>query len=301
MHRSGGIASFMRLPIQNNTQGLDACFLGIPLDTGTSNRPGTRFGPRQIRCESTSIRPFHPIHRISPFNFINVADVGDVPANPYNLQEACDIIREKYNELIRDNCITLTMGGDHTITYPILQAIKNRYGRVCLLHIDAHGDVTNSYQDSKITHGTPFYRSLEEDLIDPTQTVQIGLRGSCHTAEVYDWQIEKGFEVIPAEECWHKSLSPLMKKIRQKFGDLPVYLSFDIDAIDPGFCPGTGTPEIGGLTPIQALEIIRGCKGLNLVGCDVVEVSPPYDFGGTTALTASHLLFEMLCVLPKVK
>lgn len=301
MPRSGGIASFMRLPVQENTQGLDACFVGIPLDTGASNRSGTRLGPRQIRCESVVLRPHTSHSRAAPFNSLNVADVGDVSLNHYNLPEACHDIRKKYKELIKDGCIPLTMGGDHTITYPILQAIKEHHGRVCLIHIDAHPDVSDSILGAKITHGTPFRRALEEDLIDPNATVQIGLRGTTHSQDANDWQIEQGFQVVPAEECWHKSLVPLMKQVHEKIGGRPVYLSFDIDAIDPGYCPGTGTPEIGGLTPIQALEIVRGCQGLNLVGCDLVEVSPPYDFEGTTALTAANLLFEMMCVLPGVK
>ncbi|XP_063614227.1 guanidinobutyrase-like [Penaeus indicus] len=301
MTRAGGIASFMRLPVQDDTQGLDACLVGVPLDVGASNRSGTRMGPRQIRTESVLLRPNNQATGAMPFDSLNVADVGDVPMNIYNLPEACKHIRSHYSELVKDGCIPLTMGGDHTITYPILQAIKDRYGTVCLLHVDAHNDVSDSMLGAKITHGTPFRRAVEEDLIDPKATVQIGLRGSSYTVDAHAWQISKGFRIVQAHQCWHKSLEPLMKEVKAMMGDRPVYLSFDIDAIDPGFCPGTGTPEIGGLTPIQALEIIRGCRGLNLVGCDLVEVSPPYDFEGTTALTGANLLFEMLCVLPRVK
>ncbi|XP_042225596.1 guanidinobutyrase-like [Homarus americanus] len=298
--RPGGIASFMRLPVHTTTEDLDACFIGVPLDVGTSNRSGTRLGPRQIRCESVLLRPYNSVTGAAPFNCLNVGDVGDVPCNIFNLPVACENIREYYVKVIANGCIPLTLGGDHTITYPILQAIKAKRGTVGLVHVDAHSDVSDTMLGAKITHGTPFRRALEEDLIDPRATYQIGLRGSCHTEDGNAWQLSKGFNVVTAEECWHKSLTPLMEEIRAKMGDRPVYLSFDIDAIDPGFCPGTGTPEIGGLTPIQALEIVRGCRGLNLVGCDLVEVCPPYDFEGTTALTGANLLFEMLCTLPGV-
>ncbi|XP_071521971.1 guanidinobutyrase-like isoform X1 [Panulirus ornatus] len=299
--RSGGIASFMRLPVQSNTTGLDVCFVGVPLDVGTSNRSGTRLGPRQIRCESVLLRPCNTTTGAAPYRSLNIADVGDISFNTYNLPEACQHIREGYAELIANSCIPLTMGGDHTITYPILQAIKAKRGPVGLVHVDAHSDVSGSMLGAKIYHGAPFRLALEEGLIDPHATIQIGLRGTQHSEEGHTWQLNQGFRVVTAEECWYTSLKPLMEEVRTWMGDKPVYLSFDIDAIDPGFCPGTGTPEIGGLTTVQALEIVRGCKGLNLVGCDLVEVSPPYDFEGTTALTAANLLFEMLCVLPGVK
>ncbi|XP_063883547.1 agmatinase, mitochondrial-like [Scylla paramamosain] len=300
MPRPGGIASFMRLPVQGDTKGLDACFVGVPLDTGTSNRSGTRMGPRQIRCESVLLRPYSAKGH-DPYSCINVADVGDVSCNMYNLPEACEHIRQRYAQLIQDGCIPLTMGGDHTITYPILQAVKARHGPVGLVHVDAHMDVSDTMLGAKINHGTPFRRAVEEQLIDPHATVQIGLRGTSHAAEGHAWPISQGFRLVPVEECWYHSLVPLMEEVRSMMGDRPVYLSFDIDAIDPGFCPGTGTPEIGGLTPIQALEVVRGCAGLNLVGCDLVEVAPPYDFEGTTALTGANLLFEMLCALPGVR
>lgn len=300
MQRPGGIASFQRLPVQKDAQDLDACFVGVPLDTGTSNRSGTRMGPRQIRCESVLLRPYSSRGQ-DPYSCLNVADVGDVSLNMYNLPEACKHIRQYYAQLIQNGCIPLTMGGDHTISYPILQAIKERHGTVGLVHVDAHSDVSDTMLGAKIAHGTPFRRAVDEQLIDPHATVQIGLRGTSHDPEGDAWQISKGFRVVPVEECWYRSLTPLMEEVRSMMGDRPVYLSFDIDAIDPGFCPGTGTPEIGGLTTIQAIEVVRGCAGLNLVGCDLVEVAPPYDFEGTTALTAANLLFEMLCVLPGVK
>ncbi|XP_068215078.1 agmatinase, mitochondrial-like [Palaemon carinicauda] len=300
MPRPGGIASFMRLPIQEGTEGLDACFVGVPLDTGTSNRSGARYGPRQLRCESP-LRPFNQGTGVNPFLSLNVADVGDVWLKLFDLPEACKNIRDQYRTLIKDGCIPLTMGGDHTISYPILQAIAEKYGPVGLIHVDAHPDLQDEVLGSPIGHGTPFKRAYDEGLLDCSRVIQIGLRGTGYSPDDCDIGRSLGFRVVDAYQCWHKSLTPLMEEVRQQMGDGPVYLSFDIDAIDPGFCPGTGTPEMGGLTPIQALEIVRGCKGVNLVGCDLVEVSPPYDFQGTTATTGAHLLFEMLCVLPGIK
>jgi len=301
MHRSGGIASMMRLPIQKDTTGLDACFVGIPLDCGTSNRSGTKLGPRQIRTESVIIRPYNLATGAAPFESLQVADIGDIPANPYNLPVAVRQIRAAFDDVIKDGCVPLTMGGDHTISYPILQAIKDKYGPVCLIHIDAHSDTSDSMMGEKIAHGTPFRRAIEEGCLDCTRSVQIGLRGSGYLPTDYKWVQDQGVKVVLASDCWYKSLSPLMAEMREKIGDRPVYISFDIDGLDPAYAPGTGTPEIAGLTPIQGLEIVRGCAGMRIVGGDLVEVSPPYDQNGTTALTAANLLHEMLCVLPGVK
>nr|XP_019960566.1 PREDICTED: agmatinase, mitochondrial [Paralichthys olivaceus] len=197
--------------------------------------------------------------------------------------------------------VLVSAGGDHTIAYPILQAVAEKHGPVGLVHVDAHADTSDVVLGEKIGHGTPFRRCVEEGLLDCKRVVQIGLRGSGYSPDAYEWSRAQGFRVVQAEECWFKSLEPLMAEVRAQMGSGPVYLSFDIDALDPGFAPGTGTPEIAGLTPIQGVEIIRGCRGLSLVGCDLVEVSPPYDTTGNTALTGANLLFEMLCVLPKVK
>ncbi|XP_060573590.1 guanidinobutyrase-like [Ruditapes philippinarum] len=301
MPRAGGIASMMRLPVQTDTEGLDACFVGVPLDIGTSNRSGTRYGPRQIRCESSLIRKVNIATGACPFDSMQVADVGDVNLNLYNLPKACEDIRKHFCNLIRNGCITLAMGGDHTLTYPILQAIKEKYGPVGLVHVDAHSDTNDEMLGEKIAHGTPFRRAFEEGCLVGNKVIQIGLRGSNYHLTDYDWGKQQGFKIVQSHECWHKSLTGLMEEVRDMMGNHPVYISFDIDALDPSFAPGTGTPEIGGLTSIQGLEIIRGCKGLNIIGGDLVEVSPPYDFQGTTALTGANLLFEMLCILPKVK
>ncbi|XP_005988764.1 agmatinase, mitochondrial [Latimeria chalumnae] len=299
--RTAGICSMFKLPVQDSPQGLDAAFVGVPLDTGTSNRPGARFGPRQIRAESSMLRAYNSHTHAAPYQSLQAADIGDINVNLYNLKDSCRQIREAYQKILKAGCITLTLGGDHTITYPILQAVAEKHGPVGLIHIDAHTDTGDVVLGEKICHGTPFRRCVEEGLLDCKRVAQIGLRGSSYTADNYQYGRQQGFRMVPAEECWMKSLTPLMEEIRKQMGSGPVYLSFDIDGLDPAFAPGTGTPEIAGLTPGQALEIIRGCRGLNIVGCDLVEVSPPYDPSGNTALTAANLLFEMLCILPKVK
>lgn len=298
--RVSGIATMAKLPHRETAEGLDAAFIGVPIDTGTSNRPGARFGPRQIRAESAMLRLYSGTGA-APYESLMVADIGDVNVNLYDLKDTCKRIRETFRKVVRTGCIPLTMGGDHTIAYPILQAVAEKHGPVGLVHVDAHADTGDVMLGETIGHGTPFRRCVEEGLLDCKRVVQIGLRGTGYAPDGYTWGRDQGFRVVRAEECWHKSLVPLMSEVRAQMGSGPVYLSFDIDALDPAFAPGTGTPEIAGLTPIQGLEIIRGCRGLNLVGCDLVEVSPQYDTTGNTALTAANLLFEMLCVLPKTK
>ncbi len=301
MPRAGGPATMMRLPLQKDAKGLDACFVGIPLDWGASNRSGTRMGPRYIRVESALLRPYNVVTRAAPFDALQVADISDVPVNPYNLLDSVRIIEEFYTKkILAHGCKPLTLGGDHTVTLPILRAIRKKYGPVGLVHIDAHADINDTMFGEKIAHGTPFRRCVEEGLIEGKRVVQIGLRGSGYTAEDFDWPQRQGFRVVQATECWNKSLAPLMKEVRKQLGKGPVYISFDIDGLDPSFAPGTGTPEIGGLTSAQGQEIVRGCRGLDVIGGDLVEVSPPYDATGNTALVGANLLFEMLCVLPGV-
>lgn len=300
MPRFGGPATMMRLPAQETTAGLDACFVGVPMDIGASNRAGTRHGPRAIRAESCMLRPFNMGTGAAPFEHLQVADIGDVAINTFNLKATADIITAAYDDILAHSCVPLTLGGDHTLTYPILRAIAKRHGPVALIQVDAHADTSDTMFGEKIAHGTPFRRAFEENLLINDKVFQIGLRGTGYSPSDYDWGREKGFTVVPAEQCWHKSLAPLMSEIRDRIGDAPLYLTYDIDSLDPAFAPGTGTVEIGGLTTIQALEIVRGVKGLNLVGGDLVEVSPPYDHTGNTALIGANLLYEMLCTLPKV-
>jgi guanidinobutyrase len=300
MPRYGGIATFMRLPGRSEPKDLDIAVVGVPFDIGTSNRPGARFGPRGIRDESVLLRPYNMGTRAAPFDSLRIDDIGDVASSPFDLLAAIAAIEERFDRLLTHDLITATMGGDHTIVLPILRAMAKKHGPVGLIHIDAHTDISDTMFGAKIAHGTPFRRAVEEGLLDCSRVVQIGMRGTGYTAEDFDWSRQQGFRVVQAEECWHKSLTPLMAEVREQVGDGPVYISFDIDGLDPSFAPGTGTPEVGGLTMPQALEIVRGCRGLNVVGCDLVEVAPIYDTSGLTSLTGANLLYEMLCVMPGV-
>ena len=301
MPRFGGPATMMRLPAVDSAEGLDACFVGVPFDIGTSNRAGARHGPRQIRAESTLMRPYNMATRAAPFDSLQVADLGDVAINPFNLAKSVQIIEDAYDAIAATGAKPLTMGGDHTIVLPILRALAKVHGPVGIVHIDAHADVNDHMFGEPVAHGTPFRRIVEEGLCDPKRVVQIGLRATGYTAEDFDWSRDQGIRVVQAEDCWYHSLTPLMAEVREQVGGGPVYISFDIDGLDPAYAPGTGTPEVGGLTSMQGLEIIRGCRGLDVVGGDLVEIAPPYDLSGNTAMLGSNLLYEMLCVLPGVK
>lgn len=301
MPRFGGPSTMMRLPAREGAEGLDACFVGVPFDIGTSNRGGARFGPRQIRAESALLRPYNMATRAAPFDSLQIADIGDVAVNPYNLGKSITIIERFFDDILDHGARPLTLGGDHTIALPILRALRKKHGPVGMVHIDAHADINDAMFGEAVAHGTPFRRAVEEGLLDGKRVVQIGLRGTGYAADDFDWPRAQGFRVVQAEECWHRSLTPLMAEVREQVGGGPVYISFDIDGLDPAFAPGTGTPEVGGLSTAQALEVIRGCRGLDVVGGDLVEVSPPYDPSGNTALTGANMLFEMLCVLPGVQ
>ena len=301
MPRFGGIATMMRLPHAPDPAGLDVGFVGVPFDIGTSNRAGARFGPRQIRTESCLIRPYNMATRAAPFDSLQVADIGDIAVNTFNLEKSIVIIEQAYDEILAVDCKPITLGGDHTISLPILRAFNRKHGPVGIVHVDAHADINDHMFGERIAHGTPFRRAIEEGLIEPTRMVQIGLRASGYEADDFDWPRSQGVRVVQAEECWYQSLAPLMTEVREQLGTGPVYLTFDIDGLDPAYAPGTGTPEIGGLTVHQGLEIIRGCRGLDIVGADLVEVAPAYDTSGNTSLVAANLLFEMLCVFPGVE
>ena len=302
MPRFAGIASMFRLPVVNDAAGLDVAIIGVPLDIGTSNRVGTRYGPRQIRTESVLVRPYGMATGAAPFDSFQVADTGDVALNTFNLTKSIAIIEDHYDRVLKHKVIPVTIGGDHTISLPILRALHRKHGPMALVHIDAHADINDEMFGERIAHGTIFRRAIEEGLVIPEKMTQIGLRATGYSADDFDWSRRRGVRVVQAEECWYHSLTPLMEEVRETVGaEVPVYLSFDIDGLDPSVAPGTGTPEPAGLTASQGLEIIRGCSGLNLVGCDLVEVSPPYDTTGNTALLAANLVFEMLCSLPGCK
>jgi guanidinobutyrase len=271
------------------------------MDIGTSWRSGTRFGPREVRGQSAMIRPYNMGTGAAPFDSLQVADIGDLAINTFSLSDSLRIIQESYATLLESDVIPMAIGGDHSITLPILRAMHQRHGPMALVHVDAHADVNDEMFGERETHGTVFRRAYEEGLIVAEKTYQIGLRGSGYTAEDFTEAQGWGFQHFPAHELWHRSLAQTGAEIRRDIGaDVPVYVSYDIDSLDPSFAPGTGTPEIGGLTTPQALELIRALRGLNIVGCDLVEVSPPYDTTGNTALTGANILFELLCVLPGV-
>ena len=299
MPRFAGPGTMFRLPAQSDATGLDIAIVGVPLDIGTSNRSGTRYGPRQIRGESVLVRPYGMATRAAPFDSFQIADTGDVALNTFNLTKSIEIIEAHYDRILGEGAKTMTLGGDHTIALPILRAYARKYGTLALVHVDAHADINDTMFGERIAHGTIFRRAVEEGLVDGNKMVQIGLRTTGYAADDFDWSREQGARVVPAEECWYKSLAPLMEEVREQIGsETPVYLSFDIDGLDPSVAPGTGTPEPGGLTASQGIEIIRGVHGLNLVGADLVEVSPPYDTTGNTSLLAANLVFEMLCSYP---
>lgn len=299
--RFSGPGTFMRLPAVSELKGLDVAVLGVPMDIGTSWRSGTRFGPKQVRSESAMIRPYNIQTGAAPFDSLQVADIGDLAINTFSLTDSLRIISDSYDEILKSDAMPLAIGGDHSITLPILRAIARRHGPVALVHVDAHADVNDEMFGERETHGTVFRRAYEEGLITPAKTYQIGLRGTGYTAEDFTEAADWGFQQFLAPELWGRDLSSLGAEIRRDIGDAPVYVTFDIDSLDPAFAPGTGTPEIGGLTTPQALQLIRALKGVNVVGADLVEVSPPYDTSGNTALTGANILFELLCVLPGVK
>ena len=299
--RFAGPGTFMRLPQVETAAGLDVAVMGVPMDIGTSWRSGTRFGPKQIRAESAMIRPYNIQTGAAPFEKLQVADIGDVAINTFDLADTISIIERWTDAVLSHGAIPLTLGGDHTLTLPILRAVAKHHGPVALVHVDAHADVNDVMFGVRECHGTVFRRAYEENLILPDKVWQIGLRGTGYGPDDFNTPRDWGFNLITAPEIWHRSLAPLADTIKQAIGTNKVYLSYDIDSLDPAYAPGTGTPEIGGLTPPQAMELIRGLDGLEIVGADMVEVSPPYDPSGNTALVAANLAYEILSILPKPK
>ncbi|WP_171240658.1 agmatinase [Ruegeria sp. HKCCA5491] len=298
--RFSGPNTFMRLPQVDSLAGLDVAVLGIPMDIGTSWRSGTRFGPKQIRSESAMIRPFNMATFAAPFDNLQIADIGDLAINTFSLSESLEIIKESYDAILAQDVTPVAMGGDHSITLPILRAIAAKHGPVALVHVDAHAGVDDEMFGERETHGTVFRRAYEEGLIVPDKVFQVGIRGSGYSTTDFNEAKEWGFRQFPALELWQQNLTEVGSQIRKTIGDHPTYITFEIDSLDPAFAPGTGTPEIAGLTTPQALQLIHALSGLTVVGCDLVEVSPPYDTTGNTALTAANLLFELMCILPGV-
>ena len=303
--RFAGVPTFMRLPHVQPEDALykdvDIGLVGVPWDGGTTNRPGARHGPRQLRDLSTMIRAVHPVSLIKPFELCNCADLGDVSPNPADLMASLKRVTEFYSRLKQDNIMPMTAGGDHLISLPILRGLAQD-GPVGMIHFDAHTDLFNEYfGGTKYTHGTPFRRAIEEGLLDPKRVIQIGIRGTKYDGEDIEFGRSVGVTILMIEDLMARGVEDVMAQARDVVGDQPTYCSFDIDFIDPAFAPGTGTPEIGGPNTFMAQQVVRELRGLNLIGADLVEVSPPFDPSGGTAWVGVSIMFELLCVLAEAK
>jgi len=295
--RYTGIPTFMRTPRVSDAAEVDIALLGVPFDAAVTNRPGARHGPREIRNMSSQMRAIHPVSRINPYELCRVGDLGDVPLpNVYDLAAAVQQIADFYGKVHAAGALPLTAGGDHSITFPILQAIAAERP-VGLVQVDAHPDTWDEFLGSKITHGAPFRRAVEAGVLDPKRTIQIGLRGAQNTEEGWTYSLDSGMRVVFMEEFTRMGVEAVIAEARRVVGNGPTYISFDVDGLDPAFAPGTGTPEIGGLTTVEAQALVRGLQGLDLVGGDVVEVSPPFDPTGNTALVGATMMYEILCLL----
>ncbi|MEH6575959.1 MAG: agmatinase [Amphritea sp.] len=298
--RYAGIATFMRLPYYTpeNSAGTDIGLFGIPWDGGTTNRAGARHGPRQIRDSSSLMRKVHPVLNLSPFKLANCADLGDAPVNPLQIEETLGMVEGFVDDLVDRGIMPLAAGGDHLVSLPVLRALAKKHGPLGMVHFDAHTDTWDRYfGDCKYTHGTPFRRAIEEGILDPKRVVQIGIRGGLYSEDDDTWGLEQGIRVMRIEEFNALGIDKVIEVAREVVGDQPTYISFDVDCLDPVYAPGTGTPEIGGLSTLEAQQVVRGLRGLNLIGADLVEVSPPFDPSGATALVGATLMWEMLCLM----
>ncbi|MDE2385686.1 MAG: agmatinase [Alphaproteobacteria bacterium] len=295
--RFGGIATWGRLPHVplEDAVGIDIGIVGIPWDGGTTNRPGPRHAPRQIRDQSSMVRRMHQVTRVVPYDLANVADLGDCPVNPANVDDALKRVEAYFKKVVAKGIRPLSAGGDHLSSLPVLRALGEKKP-VGMIHFDAHTDLYDSYFGGfKYTHGTPFRRAIEEGVLDPRRTIQIGLRGSMYDNDDFEWGEKMGVRLVRIEEAIEKGPKAIMAEARKIVGDAETYVTFDIDMLDPVYAPGTGTPEIGGFTTREAQAMLRELRGLNIVGADVVEVSPPFDPSGITAYAGAVMMFEILC------
>jgi len=292
-------ATFMRLPHVADPGGLDVAIVGVPYDGGTSYRPGARLGPREIRSQSSLIRPYSYFQKIAPFDVLNVADVGDVDPPPVSIEKAYEAIEARIGEIVDAGARPLVVGGDHSISLPALRALATRHGPLALVQVDAHIDTWDEYFGGKYFHGTPFRRAIEEGIVDGKRFVQVGIRGPMYGEDDFDFHREHGITMIDIDQVKARGIAWAIGEIRRVLTG-PSYLTFDIDGVDPAFAPGTGTPEVGGLTSHEAQQLVRGLAGLPLVGADVVEVAPIFDGPGQiTALLAANLMFEFLCAIAR--
>jgi len=299
--RFAGVPTFMRLPhlLPDHARygDVDVGIIGVPWDSGTTNRPGPRHGPRQLRDASTMIRAQHAVSGVRPFEALNCADLGDVGPNPADIADSMERITNFYQDVVDAGITPLTAGGDHLTSLPVLRAVAKN-GPLGMVHFDSHTDLFHSYFNGQMyTHGTPFRRAVEESLLDPKRVVQIGLRGSMYDSEDRDFARAEGIRLILIEEFFERGVADVMAEAREIVGDKPAYVSYDIDFVDPTFAPGTGTPEVGGPNSYEALQVCRELEGVNIVGADMVEVSPPFDASGNTAFLGVSIMFEILCVM----
>jgi len=285
----------MRLPHIPDASRLDVALIGVPFDGGTTYRPGPRFGPKSIREQSAIIRPYHPVLDVNPFEQLRVADYGDLSVNPISIEDTYARIEAGLKPILAAGTIPMCVGGDHSILLPILRAVHAADGPVALIQFDAHSDTWDQYWGSKYTHGTPVRRAIEEGLIAEPYVLQVGLRGQLYGAGDFDYIREHKIATVTSEE-FHEQGLPVVREKLKAFEGRKTYFTLDIDVVDPAFAPGTGTPQVGGLSSVQILNLVRALKGLNLVGCDLVEVSPQFDSAGITSLLAANLLFEQLCL-----
>ncbi len=295
--RYTGLATFLRAPFETDLSKVDIGLVGVPYDGGVTNRPGARHGPREVRNQSSLVRLYNQATGVCPHKLCRVADIGDawVPS-PFELEASHNCIEEYFQRIVGAGVMPLAIGGDHSVSLPILRALADERP-LAMVHIDAHCDTGDDYMGSKFHHGAPFRRAVEEELLDPARVIQIGIRGSVNDPTVWKFSHDSGMRVIYMEEFYSSGLDAILAEVHELIRDHACYISFDIDCLDPVYAPGTGTPEIGGISTLEAQLLIRGLAGLNTVGADLVEVAPPFDTGGLTAMAGANLMFELLCVL----
>ena len=294
MPRYGGIATFAHLPQLSEVSDVDVAIVGVPFDTGVSYRPGARFGPNHVRESSRLLRPYNPAANVSPFATQQVVDAGDIAANPFDIEEAISSIHKSYDQLSERAKKIVTSGGDHTITLPILRSLKAKHGAISVVHFDAHLDTWDSYFGADYTHGTTFRRASEEGLLDPEGCMHIGIRGPLYAAKDLTDDKALGFQIFSSVEFQDLGVNAAIEKMKARVGNRPVYISIDIDVLDPAHAPGTGTPEAGGLTSRELLSVLRATAGMNVIGADIVEVAPAYDHAQITGIAASHVMYELI-------
>ncbi|MBE8524022.1 agmatinase [Amycolatopsis sp. H6(2020)] len=295
--RFAGFATFARLPRIDQVERADVAVVGVPFDSGVSYRPGARFGPAAVREASRLLRPYHPELDVSPFAECQVVDAGDIAVNPFNIGEAIETLQQEAEALQANGTRLVTVGGDHTIALPLLRAAAKKHGPVALLHFDAHLDTWDTYFGEPYTHGTPFRRASEEGILDTSALSHVGTRGPLYGKRDLEEDRRLGFGIVTSGDVLRRGVAETVDALRQRIGDRPLYVSVDIDVLDPAHAPGTGTPEAGGMTSRELLEILRGLRDLNLVGADVVELAPAYDHAEITAIAASHVAYDLVSLL----